>query len=164
MKRRLFGIVLIAATPAAVATTHLLGRDAPSGGEQAQEYTLPRELPGPIVNTHHLMDLFNKPLYQFLREEMQKELGEQTNWDTIADRGLQVAEVMNLVAIRERQEGQTQAWMKHVRQVQQAGLQLAEMAKQQDADQTRAAYQAVIRGCNDCHQTFAPEHAPQLRP
>ena len=156
--------ILISSTFAAVAATHLVGQDAQPEQQQSRQHTLPRQLPGPIVNTHELMDLFNKPLYLFLREEMQKDLGAATEWDTIADRGLQTAEVMNLVAIREREPGQDEAWMKHVRQVQAAGLELAQAAKEQNADQTRAAYQNVIRGCNDCHQTFAPDHAPQIKP
>ena len=164
MKRHLIWAVLIAAGTAALATTHLLGQVAPNERQQTQEYTLPKQLPGAIVDTHQLMDLFNKPLYQFLRAEMQKGLGQQTEWDTIADRGLQTAEVMNLVAIRPQKEGQVRQWMNHVGQVQQAGLELAQAARQQNADETRAAYQNVIRGCNDCHQTFAPDNAPQLKP
>jgi hypothetical protein len=147
-----------------MASTHLRGQAVKEHHEHAGEHTLPAKLPGPIVDTHELMDLFNRPLYELLRAEMQKDLGGQTQWDTIADRGLQAAEVMNLVAIREQPQGSRDEWMNHVRQAQQAGLTLARAANQHDAALTQDAYQALIQNCNVCHQTFAPQHAPELEP
>lgn len=167
MRKLLFWTTSAAAVAlVAVTGTQLLGqadRDE-QHRQEGHQHTMPADLPGPIVNTHELMDLFNKPLYQFLRKEMQKDLGEETEWDTIADRGLQAAEVMNLVAIRERKEGQEQAWRRMVRGTQEAALGLSEAAKQHDAEHTRKAYQSLLQNCNACHQTVAPNQAPQLQP
>jgi hypothetical protein len=121
-------------------------------------------LPQPIVDTHQLMELFNKPLYQHLKQAMQQQPADDEGWDTIEERGLQAAEVMNLVAIRERDEAEQSKWQRHVQTAQQAGLKLTEAAKSRDWEQTQAAYQGLIRNCNTCHQQIAPDHAPQIQP
>lgn len=118
-------------------------------------------LPRPVVNTHELMELFNRPLYEFLKQEMQREAGTE-KWDTIADRGYQAAEVANLVSIRTRE--QPEKWDKLAMELQKAGLNLAKAAQSENRTNVQQAYRNLIQNCNNCHNTMAPEHAPQLEP
>jgi hypothetical protein len=133
-------------------------------GQQARANEVQGRLPQPIVDTHQLMELFNKPLYQHLKEAMQQQPANDAGWQTLEERGLQAAEVMNLVAIREREESEQAQWQRGVQTAQQAGLQLTEAAKSRDWEQTRTAYQGLIRNCNECHRQIAPDHAPQIQP
>jgi hypothetical protein len=121
-----------------------------------------KSLPRPIVDTHHLMELFNQPLYKNLKQQMQQEPAQQQQWDTLHQRGLQAAEVMNLVAIRDRDDATQSDWLRHARTAQETGLQLAEAAESRNWNATQQAYQGLIRNCNGCHQQIAPDHAPQL--
>lgn len=117
-------------------------------------------LPRPVLETHDLMKLFNRPLYEMLRKEMRETSDSDDHWSTIANRGLQTAEVANLVALRNNQRG----WQQLSLNLHQAGLQLAQAANAQDQDATLQAYRGLVQRCNECHQAAAPEHAPQLEP
>lgn len=130
----------------------------PASAEPDKE-TLPR----PVVETHDLMKLFNKPLYQLLKDEMQR-TDDKKNWNTISERGLQAAEVANLVALRKDGGKDHRQWQQMAADLQSAGLRLSEAARSEDAEQTRQAYQTLITSCNACHQATAPDHAPQLDP
>lgn len=121
------------------------------------------QLPQPVVDTHELMELFNQQLYRQLREEMQNEPDSEQEWETIRHRGLQAAEVANLVAIRERGDDDPR-WGRLARGLQQAGTRLAEVVRTEDFDQTQEAYRNLIQSCNACHETMAPQHAPTLQP
>ena len=139
-----------------------VGPEALRGGDEQR----PRpggELPSPVVDTHHLMELFNQELYKLLKQEMQREPADSEAWKTIRNRGLQAAEVANLVAIRDRAEGDNR-WQRLSGGVQRAGIGLAEAAKAENFERTRQAYRQLIESCNACHQTMAPEHAPTLEP
>lgn len=116
--------------------------------------------PQPVVDTHHLMSLFNRPLYQRLKDEMQQQPADEKAWATLSDRGLQAAEVANLVAMRKDQ----QQWRRLAGDLQTAGVQLSKAAKSQDWQATQSAYRSVVQRCNACHSTVAPDHAPQLSP
>ena len=122
------------------------------------------ELPQPVVDTHDLMELFNQPLFKYLKEAMKQEPSGDEGWSTLQERGLQAAEVMNLVAMRDGREAQHANWKKHVRTAYKAGLQLNESAKARDWQKTQAAYQRLVRNCNECHQDVASDHAPQIKP
>jgi len=156
-------MILIAALCSSAAATALW---LPGRADGQNDRTSPTAgtLPRPIVDTHQLMELFNKPLYSYLKESMQQQPTDDKGWKTIQERGFQAAEVMNLVAIRERESDERAAWDRHVRTAQQAGLQLADAAKARDWQQTRSAYEGLIRNCNQCHQKIAPDHAPQVQP
>lgn len=124
------------------------------------------ELPQPVVDTHGLMELFNKPFFMTLKKEMQMPpsgTGDE-GWQGVQDRGLQAAEIMNLVAIREVPAEKADAWRQHTHNVRQAGLLMAEKAKAKNWDQTREAYRMLVQSCNGCHQAIAPDRAPQLAP
>jgi hypothetical protein len=157
-------IVVATAAAMTVATNHRDPKAADGEPRRSVSAKPGQKLPQPIVDTHDLMELFNKPLYQYLKEAMNQEPADEKGWKTIEERGLQTAEVMNLVAIRELSGTSAEDWQRHVRTGQQAGLQLAKVAKTRNWNQTQEAYRGVIRNCNDCHQQVAPEEAPQIQP
>jgi hypothetical protein len=118
------------------------------------------ELPNAIVSTHELMELFNEPLYKYLKQAMEQDPSSEEQWSTVADRGLQAAEVANLVALRKDEP----AWRQMASELQQAGIDLAKAAKSQDLQSTQQAYKGLINQCNACHSKMAPQEAPQLDP
>lgn len=137
--------------------------DAAGGAEESKQDRAGGRLPAPVVDTHHLMELFNQELYDLLRNEMQREPSGDEWWETIHSRGLRAAEVANLVAIRDR-GGNDPRWMRLSAHVQQAGKELAEAAESQNLQRTQEAWRGLVESCNACHRTMAPEHAPQLEP
>ncbi|MCA9108434.1 MAG: hypothetical protein KDA52_00685 [Planctomycetaceae bacterium] len=157
-RRKQLVVVGVVTTVACVLATQ------PRAAEEEPSHRGDGTLPQPVVDTHHLMELFNQPVYKYLKEAMHEEPSDDDGWSTLQDRGLQAAEVMNLVAIRNDEESDHPSWEKHLRSAQQAGLELSEAAKSMDWEGTRQAYQALIRNCNDCHQDVAPDHAPQVTP
>ena len=128
--------------------------DADSQAKPAQQ------IPQAVVDTHDLMELFNQPLYRYLQKAMQQEPTDDQGWQTIRQRGLQAAEVANLVALRK----DSQQWQQLAGKLQQAGIDLAKAAEGQDFGKTQQAYRTLIERCNACHQTMAPQRAPQLEP
>jgi hypothetical protein len=131
----------------------------------AQEQKKPAaKPPHPVVDAHELMELFGEPIQEHLKSEVDKAgARDGKGWSTLGDRGLQVAEFANLIALREQTENRAK-WIDQCAQLQQAGLQLAETAKAKNAEQIRPAYLAIIKSCNDCHSDFDPDHAPQIEP
>jgi hypothetical protein len=119
--------------------------------------------PAPVVEAGDLMRLFNKPLYTHLKEAMEREPNSKEGWDTIHERGLQAAEVANLVAMRRAKPPQDQ-WLEGALNLQQAGLTLAKAAEARDWGATERAYVALINQCNGCHEARAPGKAPMLKP
>jgi hypothetical protein len=109
------------------------------------------------------MNLFNKPLYMGLKEEMAQQPANKKQWDELMARGLQTAEIANLVALRQV-EGPKEAWLRGAADLQRAGVALADAAKAQQWDATQQAYQGLVQKCNNCHRALAPDEAPQLKP
>ena len=116
----------------------------------------------PVVDVAGLMKLFNRPLFLGLKEKMALAPGNDTEWDDLVARGLQAAEISNLLAMRKVQGPvdvlQTSA------QLRADGVALAEAAKARQWDATQRAYVVLVERCNDCHRTLAPDKAPQLKP
>lgn len=137
--------------------THPGHQHAPAAQQAASDAS---PLPRPVVETHDLMNLFSKQLYQYMRRDVHRIGRGEVSWPSIADRGLQTAEVANLIAMRQ----QDPKWLELSADLQRAGLALNQAAKRQNADQVVAAYRQVIARCNGCHEVMAPEHAPQLEP
>jgi hypothetical protein len=123
----------------------------------------PASGPVPVVEAGDLMRLFNKPLYTHLKEAMEGEPNSKEAWSTIRERGLQTAEVANLVAMR-RVKPPQDAWLEGALNLQQAGLALAKAAEARDWDATTRAYTGLINQCNNCHEARAPGKAPMLKP
>jgi hypothetical protein len=128
-------------------------------GAPAQQ-TLP---PAPVVEVPVLMQLFNKPLYTGLKQEMAQQPANEEQWKNLSARGLQAAEIANLVALR-KGEGPDDPILRGAAEFQRAGMALADAAKAQQWDATVQAYQGLVQRCNNCHQTLAPDEAPQLQP
>jgi hypothetical protein len=149
----------VTAICAAVALAPFSGR----AGRASERPAAQRPLPQPVVDTHQLMELFNKPLYEFMREALSQQPTDEKGWQTVRERGLQAAEVMNLVAIRE-QATEHKEWKQLAAATQRAGLQLAEAGRNQDWQAATGAYRSIIASCNNCHQRVAPDQAPQLKP
>lgn len=138
----------------------------PPGAAQAQPPRAAqsaRRMPAPVVEAHDLMNLFNKPLYTHLKSDMAQQPADEEGWKTLEQRGLQAAEVANLVALRPAKPPQ-QEWLQGSANLQAAGIALAEAAKSKDWEKTVQAYQGLVQRCNACHQARAPETAPKLEP
>jgi hypothetical protein len=129
----------------------------PPGAQQ------PGQLPAPILEVKALMGLFNRPLFVSLKEKMAQPAANDRQWEDLANLGMQGAEIANLVAIRNVQQGR-EAWLQGAGNLQRAGLALAEAAKTKQWNAAQQAYMGVIQSCNACHQARAPETAPQIRP
>src|SRR5688572_14157681 len=73
---------------------------APAGGESSANKAA-QELPRPVLDMHHLMELFSEPYFERLKEEMQTAPADDRGWKHLVERGQEGAEIANLVAIRE---------------------------------------------------------------
>ena len=129
----------------------------------------PPKLPAPVIDTHELMELFSGPLYEHLKADMAKQPADKKAWSHIRHHGYEAAEMANLIAIRNPQGEGYEAeavknWGKLSRDAQQAGLDLAHAAAANDWPKTQAAYKALVKNCNDCHQASGDDHAPEIEP
>lgn len=132
--------------------------------QQAQSRTVAqRPLPRPVVDAHHLMHLFNLPVYEYLKESVATQPADADAWQVIQERGLQVAEVANLVAIRQEARIHPQ-WTAVAGDLQTAAMRLTDAAKAQNWEATRESYALVIQQCNRCHEAAAPDKAPKVEP
>ncbi|MBA3316004.1 MAG: cytochrome c [Planctomycetaceae bacterium] len=146
---------------AVLAAGGLFGTVAFVGGDEIPEKA-PQKLPTAVVNTHELMEIFSEPLYEHLKADMAKEPADKKAWSHIKHHGIEAAEIANLIAIRETDDAAK--WDPLARDAQQSGLDLARAAASQDWPKTQAAYQSLIKNCNDCHQAFGKDKAPELEP
>jgi hypothetical protein len=135
----------------------------PAGRAQQPTQAKARPIPAPVVDASGLMKLFNKPLYTHLQAAMEQKPADNKAWATIEERGLQTAEVANLVALRQAKPPQEE-WAHLAGNLQRAGLVLADAAKAKDWNATIQAYEGVIQRCNECHETRSPGKAPMLKP
>ena len=124
--------------------------------------TSPEQLPEPVVSTHDLMELFNKPLYMQLKKAMSETPSSDQQWNTVTERGWQAAEVANLVAIRDT-DHPAETWKSLAYNLQRRGVELAKAAKAKDVEKTKQAYASLIESCNTCHNQLASGHAPKLK-
>jgi hypothetical protein len=108
------------------------------------------------------MQLFNKPLFDLLSQEMQNRPADYKAWNTIRERGLQAAEIANLIAIRQPPAEHAEKWDALSRAVQLAGMELADAAAARQLQATSEAYERLKRSCNQCHETVSPQSAPRL--
>ena len=79
------------------------------------------------------------------------------------ERGLQAAEVANLIAIRET-AAKVPQWTEQAAALQRAGLALAEAGEKANWQAAQSEYRNVVQACNACHQNVAPDRAPMLKP
>lgn len=119
-----------------------------------------QKLPQPLVNTHDLMELFNEPLYKSLQKSLRSAPGDD-EWTSIREDATRIAEVANLVAIREMSDRHPR-WDTLSKSLQDIAFRLAESADSKDYQSSRAIFAATIKQCNQCHQEIASGRAPQL--
>ena len=154
----------VAAAIALVLTWSLVNLAAASADGENTAGDTAHELPRPILDMHHLMELFNEPYYERLKEEMQTQPKDDRGWKHLVERGQQGAEIINLVAIREMGDEHKQIWPDLTRTAQKAALDFADAAKTKNWEQTREAYVGLVKNCNDCHEKLGGGHAPVLEP
>jgi hypothetical protein len=133
------------------------------GRAQAPDRDKRVPIPAPVVDARGLMGLFNKPLFEDLKDAMKGEPKDDDGWRDIEGMGLEVAEIANLVAIREAKPPHEQ-WAQLSGNLQEAGIRLARAANKKDWGATDKAYERLVQKCNDCHETRAPGKAPRLKP
>jgi hypothetical protein len=119
--------------------------------------------PAPVVDVPGLMRLFNGPLFKSMKKNMAQQPANAEQWSDIEANGLQAAEIANLVALRRVPDAQADV-LRGAAAMQRAGTALADAAKGQQWNAAQQAYRGVVQACNNCHQTLAPDDAPQLRP
>ena len=159
MTRRAMGVGV-----AALAAGLVIGLQGRAGDEPAKgERPAKADLPTPVVDTHHLMELFNQPLYRSLREQLATAPTGADEWKKVQADARRVAEVANLIAIRKK-AAEHKDWKQHAARVQQAGRELAAAAEKREYPAARLAYIGLVQSCNACHKAAAPDHAPTLEP
>lgn len=121
------------------------------------------KLPQAVVSTHDLMSLFNEPLFENLKTEMQSDPTDDTQWTKIADHANRAAELANLVAIRE-QKVDDDKWQRLSIEMQQSATKLASHAKAKDFAAAKNAYMSMVENCNACHTQMAGGKGPALTP
>jgi hypothetical protein len=133
-------------------------RDVLSAQESRQD-----PLPKPVVNTHELMELFNEPLYKELQTALSQDSLDEKQWKSVEESGYKLAEVANLIAIRE-EAAEHPRWESMAVDIQQLGYELAKIAGKQELPAAREQFNAIVQNCNDCHMRTARDHAPELEP
>ena len=129
----------------------------------AQDSTNPDQsnaMPHPLVNTHELMELFNEPLYKSLQKTL-RSTPQDDQWDSVQEDAMRLAEVANLISIRDRSDQQPR-WNTLAKGLQESAQRLAVAADGKDYESSRAIYMATIKQCNQCHQEIEPGAAPQI--
>lgn len=121
-------------------------------------------MPDPVVELHDLMELFNRPLYMQMKASLAEMPNDDKGWSDIEHRGWQVAEVANLVALHRDHDVSEGTWAGLTKDLQKAGVYLAEAGKAKDFARAQSAYRGVVQRCNICHRKVAPDEAPVLKP
>lgn len=139
------------------------------GSATAQQNQKPAQgsgyhLPAPVLEVKQFMDVFNKPLYTDLKNDLKDRPDGDEAWKDIENDALQAAEIANLIAIRKVPQNAVVALHKHAAELQNAGLALAKTAKSRDYDQTRKDWANVVHACNGCHEELAADKGPVLQP
>jgi hypothetical protein len=147
-------VEVVPAPPVEVVVQPVPGQPAPAAQGQP---------PTPVVDVPGLMRLFNGPLYKSMKKNMAQQPAGDEQWSALEASGLQAAEIANLVALRRVPQAHAEV-MRGAAAMQRAGTALADAAKAQQWNAAQQAYRGVVQACNNCHQTLAPDDAPQLRP
>lgn len=126
--------------------------------------------PEPVVDNGEFMDLFIKTSYGELQDAMAKPPADRRGWATIYQRAIRLAEMQNLLFIRDRPEAHDPRWAEAAAGTRQAAADLASAAlfglrnlDKADYNGVRQKYVALAASCNVCHRAFARE-APTIKP
>src|SRR5262245_46448711 len=101
------------------------------GRAQAPDRGKRLPIPAPVVDVRGVMGLFNKPLFEDLKATMKDKPKDNDGWRDIENMGLEVAEIANLVAIRDAKPPHDE-WAQLSGSLQGAGVGLARAANQKD--------------------------------
>jgi hypothetical protein len=134
---------------------------ASAQNEKPAQFQASSKLPHAVVDTHELMEIFNKSLHKDLKEKMAKAPDTPRGWKLLGRDGYRAAEIANLIMLRKPEE-HGELWVELTVQAQKVGVELGDAAKKQDWPAAQAAYKAIINNCNACHQKFEPDHAPKI--
>lgn len=139
-------------------------------GASAVQAEAPPPRPTPVVDNGEFMDLFLKTSYGELQQAMAQPPADRKAWATIYQKAIRLAEMLNLLFFRDRDEVKDPRWAAAAAGSRQAAADLASAAvvslrnlDKADFNAIRAKYAAVSTACNVCHSTFARE-APTIKP
>ena len=118
----------------------------------------------PVMKTDRMMKFFADPIIDTLKEAVKEAPATPKGWRVIQDQGEASAEVANLTMIREGDHENSPEWDPFADAMKKAGLALADAAAKKDFADVQAKTQALIKSCNDCHQKFEPDTAPEILP
>ncbi len=153
------GAALCAALVIAVSTMHAQDAPAAPAAPAAQPAGVA------VLDTYHLMELLFKPSQDKLKALMVVEPAERRGWNEIKDQVSVLAEVSNLVTLRnELDYEKTDEWDQMAIASRDAAIALIEPVKATNFAAAKEKYVALIAACNACHTRFEPEVAPKLEP
>ncbi len=128
---------------------------------EPQAFKASAKLPHAVVDTHELMEIFTDSLHKDLQAKMAKQPDTPRAWKVLGRDGYRAAEIANLIAMRKPAEN-GEEWLALAVEAQKVGVELGDATKAQDWPAAQAAYKAIIKNCNACHQKFEPDHAPKV--
>jgi hypothetical protein len=148
-----------------VMTVTTAGQDRPGERRPAEPPQRDQSFPKAVVDTHELMNLFNKPAYKELTSLLSQENAtlDSDQWMKVSNEAHRVSEIANLIAIRD-DASEFKQWNEHAQQLQQSAMVLAKAADQRNDMEVRNAFRAMVGNCNACHQSTKPDEAPMLEP
>jgi hypothetical protein len=130
--------------------------------------------PGPerVVDTGELMQMIIRPAYQDLQRAMTKVPESRQDWSAIYLAAVRLAELENLIFIREPNRYTTQSAFPDLAArarraaVEVVTLTLAAMptSRAEDFAGVRRAYEVVATSCTACHRGLGTMNGPTVRP
>lgn len=133
------------------------------GGPQlalfAQDAAAPRE----VMNTYDLMEAMVGPTQEALSEGLAAEPADKRAWRDVRRGAFSLAEMGNLLLFRNlEEEWDAAAFTQGSVEFRELSEAMALAAKERDYAKTKAAYEAVVKSCNACHQKIVPDDAIEV--
>ena len=129
-----------------------------------------RPAPHPIVDNDEFMRILMKPTYAELQATLAKAPTDRQAWAAIYEHAAKLAEIENLLFIRQRVDASDVRWERAATDARRAAADLTAAAlaglrgaNAAEFEGVRAKYAAVSAACNACHRTFSRE-APVIKP
>ncbi|MEZ6065824.1 MAG: hypothetical protein R3B90_08985 [Planctomycetaceae bacterium] len=114
------------------------------------------------TDMHEFMEYAFQEPYKRLVANLKQAPADRAGWKIIKSDALLLAEAGNLLLMRGPEEHRD-LWAKHSVEVRELGSKLYAAGKARSYDDARPAWEALIKSCNSCHDSFADgEH--QLQP
>lgn len=126
--------------------------------------------PEPILDNSEFMTLLQKPAYVDLQEALAAPPADRRAWALVYQRAARLAEMQNLLFIRNRPGTSDPRWAQAIASTRRAAADVADAAlaglrsaEQADYDGVRKKYSLIAATCNNCHRAFSRE-APTIKP